>query len=48
MDEAAIKRSLSVAVQSDDEDEDSGEDTEGRKVYLAKRDMRRLLRVLTA
>jgi hypothetical protein len=48
MDEAAIKRNLKIAVQSDEEDDENDMDTEGRKIYLAKRDMRRLLRVLTA
>ena len=47
MDEAAIKRSLSTAMESDEDAAEDDEDAEGKKIYLAKRDKRRLLRVLT-
>lgn len=47
MDEAAIKRSLNAAMESDEDAAEDDEDSEGKKTYLAQRDRRRLLRVLT-
>lgn len=47
MDEAAIKRSLDTAMESDEDAADDDQETEGKKIYLAQRDRRRLLRVLT-